>query len=120
LQYGDRVTTIEAAGAASVRVVVALGKIGFDEKSTTFIAPVKRLVALKPDAIFVPTSASQFELIAAQLYSSGLTSPPSAKRLPATPSKPALLLTTADGIGPRFLAAAGRYTQGGRTQKLNL
>ena len=108
--YGKRmadafVKAVTAGGGAMV------ASLTFDEKATTFIAPVKKIAESKPDAIFVPSTAQQLELVAAQLYASGLT------RIDGKPrgkTAPARLLATADGASPKLIASAGRYLQGSR------
>jgi branched-chain amino acid transport system substrate-binding protein len=91
----------------------ALGKktvaeLSFDEKSTTFIAQAKQLAKTGVDAIFVPAPATQLELVAAQLAATGIT-----KTQGGTQKRQgALLLATADGVTPKFIASAGRYVQG--------
>lgn len=102
--YGRKMAEAFVA-AARERGLTTVGKVAFDEKTTTFIKHVKRLAALKPEAVFVPSTAMQLSLIAAQLYASGLTNPRGGNR-------GLLLLATGDGLSARFLASAGRYVQG--------
>jgi ABC-type branched-subunit amino acid transport system substrate-binding protein len=109
--YGRRMADAFSA-AARARGGEVVAELRYPEKSTTFIAPAKQLAKAKVDAVFVPATASQLELVAAQLAAAGVTR---AERDAA--GKPerknvTTLYATADGLGPRFLANAGRYTQG--------
>jgi branched-chain amino acid transport system substrate-binding protein len=96
------------AQVARARGVPLVAELKYDERSTTFIQPVNKLSAARPDAVFVPAPATQLELVAAQLAASGVT-----KTQGAAGKKPgALLCATADGLSPKLLASAGRYVQG--------
>jgi ABC-type branched-subunit amino acid transport system substrate-binding protein len=107
--YGRKMGETFAA-AARARYAEVVAEIAFDEKTTTFIAPAKRLAKLRPDAVFVPGPAAQLELIAAQLAATGVirTQGGRAKR----GARSATLYATADGLTARLLQSAGRYVQG--------
>jgi branched-chain amino acid transport system substrate-binding protein len=96
---------IDAARAAGARVVA---DVRYPDTTTTFVEPVKKLLAALPDALFVPAGASQLALIAPQLTSSGLTRMPGVKPT----GKLAALYATADGLNEKFLASTAKYLQG--------
>jgi branched-chain amino acid transport system substrate-binding protein len=95
----------DAARAAGATVVADLR---FPLQSTTFVEPVKKLVAAQPDALFVPWPAPQIALIAPQLTASGLTRMPGVKPT----GKTATLYATCDGINDKFLQSTAKYLQG--------
>jgi branched-chain amino acid transport system substrate-binding protein len=95
----------EAAQGAGLKVVA---DVKFPEGSTTFVDPVKRVMAARPDALLVPAAASQLSLIAPQMSSSGLTAMPGVK----PGGKEAKLYATSDGITPQFLQSTAKYLQG--------
>ena len=104
--YGHKMSAAFAA-AVRRRGAEVVAEVPYPERTTTFIAPVQRIAAAQPDALFIPAAAQQLELIAAQLYATGVT------RASGTGGRsPTLLLATADGAGARLLAAAGRYLPG--------
>jgi ABC-type branched-subunit amino acid transport system substrate-binding protein len=95
----------ESARALGAKVVADLR---FAETTTTFVDPVKKLVAAQPDALFVPAAADKIALIAPQLAASGLTRMPGVKPT----GKVAGLYATGDGINEKFLASTAKYLQG--------
>jgi ABC-type branched-subunit amino acid transport system substrate-binding protein len=103
--YGKKMAEAfaERARAKGAKVVA---EVPYDEKTTTFIAVAKKLVAEKPDAVFVPAAAVQLSLVASQLAASGVLVTQGGK------GKGALLLATADGLSVKLLQSAGRYVQG--------
>ncbi len=97
--------------------VQIVAQLTFAEVATTFTAQAKRLLETAPIALYIPASATQLELIAAQLASSGVL--PIYKVTRGTVDKPGLgnppvklLLASAEGMGERLLKNAGRYLQG--------
>lgn len=97
--------------------VQIVAQLTFAEGATTFTAQAKRLLETAPTALYIPASATQLELIAAQLASSGVL--PIYKVTRGTVDKPGLgnppvklLLASAEGMGERLLKNAGRYLQG--------
>ena len=118
--YGQAMTrafvdALTASGKGTPVQVAA--QLTFPENATTFTAQAKRLLEVAPSALFVPASAAQLELIAAQLASSGVL--PIYKVTRGTVDKPGLgsppvklLLGSAEGMGERLLKNAGRYLQG--------
>lgn len=104
--YGQKMAEAFAATLEAHQAIV-VANLSFDERATTFIAPAKKLAALRPDAVFVPTTAAQLELIAAQLAASGVTRAQSARGSAAT------LYATADALAAaQLMVRAGRYVQG--------
>jgi branched-chain amino acid transport system substrate-binding protein len=105
--YGQQMAQAfaDAARAAGAKVVADLR---YPQATTTFVDPVKKLLAAQPAALFVPAPASQLALIAPQLTSSGVTRMPGVK---AT-GKEASLYATADGINEKFLQSTAKYIQG--------
>lgn len=84
------------------------GDLRYPETATTFIEPVRRLQQGSPEAIFVPAPATQLQLIAPQLASSGVTRLPGVK--PA--GRVAQLYATADGLNDRFVQSTAKYLDG--------
>jgi branched-chain amino acid transport system substrate-binding protein len=93
----------DAARAAGATVVADLR---YPWQSTTFVDPVKKLMAAHPDALFVPAPATQIAMIAPQLAATGLTYMPGVKT-----GKTATLYATCDGINDRFLQSTAKYLQ---------
>jgi branched-chain amino acid transport system substrate-binding protein len=96
---------VDAARAASVRVVA---DVRFAEVATSFIDPVRKVMAARPDALLVPAAAAQLSLIAPQLSASGVTRMPGVKPT----GHEAALYATCDGITPQFLQSTAKYLQG--------
>lgn len=108
--YGQSMTRafVEALAGSSVQV---LGQLSFPANATTFTAPAKQLIELGPQALFIPASAAQLELIAGQLAAlSGLATQRVEKRETEPPIR--LVLSTVEGLGPRLIKTSGRYLQG--------
>lgn len=118
--YGQAMTrafvdaVAERSRGGGVQIVAQLT---FPDNATTFTAQAKRLLETAPSALYVPASAAQLELLAAQLASSAVL--PIYKVTRGTADKPGLanppvklLLASAEGMGERLLKNAGRYLQG--------
>lgn len=86
---------------------VIVGDQKYKESSTTFIHDAKKLRALSPDVVFVGAPASQLQLIAPQLASTGVVA---MANVPAQ-GKPAALLAMADGLTAQQLLGMGKYIQ---------
>ncbi|MDW8283468.1 MAG: ABC transporter substrate-binding protein [Myxococcales bacterium] len=102
----------QAAEALRGRVRI-VGELTFPDGATTFVAVAKQLLQLRPEALLLPVSAAQLELIAAQLAASGVIptqNVPGTRGGQAPPVR--LVLSTAEGLGERLLRHAGRYLQG--------
>lgn len=84
------------------------GDVRYPVGSTTFVEPVRRIQQGSPQALFVPSPASDLSLIAPQLAASGVTLMPGMK--PAR--RPAHLYATADGMNERFLQSTAKYLEG--------
>ena len=67
---------VDEARKQGARIVA---DVRYPEASTTFIEPVRRVQQGSPEALFVPAPASQLQLIAPQLASSGVTRLPGVK-----------------------------------------
>lgn len=108
--YGQAMTRafVDALQGSSVRV---LGQITFPANTTTFTAQAKQIIDLGPQALFVPATATQLELVAGQLAALGALSTQRVQTRSAEPTIQ-LLLSTAEGLSTRLLTAAGRYLQG--------
>lgn len=99
---------VEALKDSTVKV---LGQVSFPATTTTFTAPAKQIIELGPQALFIPATAAQLELIAGQLAAlGGMATQRVEKRETEPPIR--LLLSTVEGLGPRLLSSAGRYLQG--------
>lgn len=113
---------VEALQGSAVQV---LAELSFGEQATTFLSEAKQLDERKPEALFLPVSATQLELIAAQLASAGLLFTARVNRATlgdTLPKEPPikLLLSLAEGMSPRMLKTAGRYLQGAVLSPLSL
>lgn len=84
------------------------GDVRYPEASTTFIEPVRRIQQGSPEALFVPSPASQLSLIAPQLTASGVTRMPGMRPVGRTTQ----LYATADGLNERFLQQTAKYLEG--------
>jgi ABC-type branched-subunit amino acid transport system substrate-binding protein len=96
------------ADAARTRGITVVAEVRFGESATSFVREVKQLEAARPQAIFLPATAAQLDLIAPQLASSGLVA---MANLPRT-GKEARLVATADGLSTKNLVRSGKYLQG--------
>lgn len=108
------VAALQGRPAANVRVVAQLS---YPEGTTTFLGQAQKLLALAPEALFVPAPVGQLELVSAQLASSGVLATqnvPAGRTRPSAAGGPPvrLLLSTAEGLSERLLRNAGRYLQG--------
>ncbi len=108
--YGQTMTKafVDALQGSSVKV---LGQLTFPANATTFTAQAKQLLELGPQALFVPVTATQLELVAGQLAALGALS---TQRVQAKENEPPirLVLSMAEGLSARLLNTAGRYLQG--------
>ncbi len=109
--YGKKMSEAFAA-VIQQRGGTVVADLHFAEKATTFIAPAKQLAKLHPDAVFVPATAGQLELIAAQLAAAEVIRFARTARAPGGAGGGATLYATADGLGPRFVANAARFAAG--------
>jgi ABC-type branched-subunit amino acid transport system substrate-binding protein len=104
------------AAAAFRQEVEKLGgaivvEVPYDRTATSFVKEVKKLGKQSFDALFVPDQAAKLELIAPQLAVDNLiVQPPGAKK--PRRGKAIQLLSTAEGLSPRFLKGSGRYAHG--------
>jgi ABC-type branched-subunit amino acid transport system substrate-binding protein/predicted negative regulator of RcsB-dependent stress response len=108
--YGQSMTRafVEALQGSSVQV---RGQLSFPATTNTFTAPAKQVIELAPQAIFIPATAAQLELIAGQLAAlAGLATQRVEKREAEPPIR--LVLSTVEGLGPKLLSSSGRYLQG--------
>lgn len=96
---------VEEAHQLGARTVA---DVRYPEGSTTFVEPVRRLRQAAPQALFVPSPASDLALIAPQLAASGVTHLPGVK-----PTRhEAVLYATADGMNERFVQSTAKYLEG--------
>src|SRR5260370_37662758 len=93
---------VDEAGKLGARLA---GELRYPETATTFIEPVRRVQAGAPEALFVPAPASQLQLIAPQLASTGVTRMPGIKPV----GKQVQLYATADGLNERFITSTAKY-----------
>lgn len=99
---------VEALQGSPVKV---LGQVSFAATTTTFTAPAKQIIELGPQALFIPATAAQLELIASQLAALGGMATQRVEKRDAEPPI-RLLLSTVEGLGARLLSSSGRYLQG--------
>ncbi len=96
---------IEAARSRGLEIVA---DIRFGESATTFVKEVKQVEVARPQAVFLPATAPQLDLVVPQLASSGM--------LAMTNLHPsgheAKLYATADGLSGKSLVRSGKYLQG--------
>ncbi len=96
---------VEAARAQGLTVVA---EVHFADNATSFVREVKQVDAARPQALFLPVTAAQLDLVAPQLATSGLSAMVNVK-----PTGRALALyATADGMSVRNFARSGKYLQG--------
>lgn len=108
--YGQSMTRAFVAGLSGSRIQV-VAQLTFPASTTTFTAQARQLLDLAPQAVFVPATAAQLELVAAQLAAVGALA---TYRVEKRESEPPvrLLLSSAEGMGDRLLKNVGRYLQG--------
>ena len=110
--YGRAMAAAFVDEARKLNVRVG-GDIRYPETATTFIEPVRKLSQGSPEAIFVPAPATQLQLIAPQLASSGVTRlPGGGKPVGAKQPKTAQLYATADGLNDRIVQSTAKYLDG--------
>jgi ABC-type branched-subunit amino acid transport system substrate-binding protein len=110
--YGQKLTRafVTALQSAAPGIKVLL-QLTFAANATTFVAPARQILEAGPQALLVPATANQLELIAAQLSAIGaLATYRVEKRETEPPVR--LLLSSAEGMGERLIKNAGRYLQG--------
>lgn len=96
---------VEAARARGLEIVA---DVRFGESATTFVKEVKQVEATRPQAIFLPATATQLDLVVPQLASSGMVAMTNLR-----PSgHEAKLYATADGLSGKSLVRSGKYLQG--------
>ncbi len=104
----------EALQGSQVKVVAELA---FADNATTFLAEVQKIAKAQPDALYLPVSAAQLELISSQLAAAGVVGTYRVSRGPdgeaqQNTQRIKLILSSAEGMGERLLRSAGRYLQG--------
>ena len=114
--YGQAMTRafVEGLQGSAVKVVAELP---FAENATTFLPEIQKLAKAQPEALFLPVSSSQLELISSQLAAASLVGTYRVSRGPDGEPQQAgtrikLLLSPAEGMGERLIRSAGRYLQG--------
>lgn len=114
--YGQAMSKafVEGLSGSGIQVVQELS---FAEQATTFLADVQKLAKAQPDALFLPVSANQLELVSSQLAAAGVVGTYRVSRGPdgepqQDKSRIKLLLSSAEGMGERLLRSSGRYLQG--------
>lgn len=98
-------------------MVKVVAELSFADHATTFLSEVQQLGKVQPEALFLPVSSSQLELISSQLAAAGVVGTYRVSRGPdgeaqPTTSRVKLILSPAEGMGERLLRSAGRYLQG--------
>lgn len=88
-----------------------VAEASYDRRATSFVEPIAKLARGSFDALFVPDLAQRLELVVAQLAAADLIAAPPRARAPKR-GRAFLLLSTAEGLAPGFLAGAGRYARG--------
>ncbi len=111
IAYGSR-----AAAAFRKEVTSLGGSIVVEERypgdATAFVGPVGKLAKAPPfDALFIPDGAARLELVAPQLAVADLVVQPLDARKPKR-GRAIFLLSTAEGLSPKFLRGSGRYSSG--------
>ncbi len=96
------------AEEARARKLTIVAEVRFPEAATTFVREVKQLADARPQAIFLPTTAAQLDLIAPQLATAGVAAMANLK----SSGREARLIATADGLSARSLVRSGKYLQG--------
>jgi ABC-type branched-subunit amino acid transport system substrate-binding protein len=96
------------AEEARTRNLQIVAEVRFPEAATTFVREVKQIEASHPQAIFLPATAAQLDLVAPQLATAGLVAMANLK----SSGHEARLVATADGLSARTLVRTGKYLQG--------
>jgi ABC-type branched-subunit amino acid transport system substrate-binding protein len=110
--YGQSMTrAFVSALAATGGAVKVVAQLDFPATATTFTAQARKLLELAPQAVYVPATVAQLELVSAQLAAIGALSTYRVEKREAEPPVK-LLLSSAEGMGERLLKNAGRYLQG--------
>lgn len=104
----------DALQGSPVKVVAELS---FADSATTFLGEVQKLAKAQPEALYLPVSANQLELISSQLAAAGVVATYRVSRGPdgepqQNTQRIKLILSPAEGMGERLLRSAGRYLQG--------
>lgn len=114
-----RFTELVAAGGGAI-----VARVGYPPDARAFTVQARALRATPFDALLVLDDADRLELIAPALAAADLWATPrpraapgsavaaGAAGAPANARRPFLLLSTARGLSPQLLRAAGRYVQG--------
>ncbi len=105
--YGRSMAEALAHAIRSEGAKVAVD-LRYADSATSFVEPVKKIKAANVDALLIPAPASQLQLIAPQLASSGIQSMPNLKS--TGPS--VKLYATAEGMNDRFLESTQKYLEG--------
>ena len=103
------VAFIDEARKLNVRVG---GDMRYPETATTFIEPVRKLSQGSPEAIFVPAPATQLQLIAPQLASSGVTRLPGVKPVGAKQQRRRSCTRPPTGSTIGFVQSTAKYLDG--------
>jgi ABC-type branched-subunit amino acid transport system substrate-binding protein len=93
---------------ARARGLHIVAELHFADNATSFAREVRQIDGARPQALFVPATAAQLDLIAPQLAASGLSAMANVK----TTGHEVRLYATADGLGARNLSRSGKYMQG--------
>ncbi len=96
------------AEAARARGITVVAELRFGESATSFGREMKQLESTRAQAIFVPATAAQLDLLAPQLANAGLTGMANLK----ASGKELRVFATADGLSPKNLVRSGKYLQG--------
>lgn len=108
--YGQKVSAAFAVAARQAGMQVTADE-RYEPQATSFAKLTARLKTRRVGALFVPDRAAVLELLAPALARAGLWSRPAAEAGHGRGGG-VLLLSTAEGLGPRLVRTAGRYVQG--------
>jgi ABC-type branched-subunit amino acid transport system substrate-binding protein len=111
MAYGTRVADAFADEVQKNGGQIA-ARVAYTKGATSFVGPVGQIAGKSWDAVFVPDSADELELIAPQLAVADLVVRPAGDKKKPHKGRAIRLLSTAEGLAPKFLAGSGRYTEG--------
>jgi ABC-type branched-subunit amino acid transport system substrate-binding protein len=100
--FADEVTAERGAVVATVT---------YPRSTTSFQATVAKLPSTGWDAVFVADDADKLELVVPALATAKYYPKPLGTKK-VEDARPVLLLALADGLSPRYVANAGRYSEG--------
>lgn len=108
--YG-RETAAAFRAEVEARGGVVVAEAWYDRAASSFTKPVDVIRGKPFDAVFIPDTASRLELIVPALAAANLQVQPPGAKAPKV-GRGVMLLSTAEGLSPRYLRSSARYSHG--------